>query len=1076
MGVFETPTPRTCLANTQNDFTADRERLISWIGSALTANLTYYRTRREFFHTFVLALEHTVHLRVVVCEEDFITVRQFLTSRNDAVTADARLAFDRTLFKLRAACHQLGLQHAGDDGGDHTPPGSPGGPSSSSKRKRDQFTPGVHSQSGLGLRDSETVCAEVDGLSMSSHTEATGMTTMLMEACSQVDVLGKHYVSHPKGPADGSIQNLTDYFKRPVFVGTTGTFVTGTRGVVFTRELTNSSPGSVLDYFSGGSTRLSGAYGMRYKMVFTLFVAANPFHQGIICLNWQYGANSASSAIDFNRGVYSASCTNLPHVRLDLSEGTMCQLSIPFLAEEEFHRIGKTGDTYQVLPYGTLTCNTILPIPSVSGISPPTYRLTVHLEDIELVGATTTSSTSVQVQAGKPVEKEFLSSAFPFSSGLHLAGTAVSWISRGVPALSSIAGPAAWFLGKAAGVARSFGFSKPQIQDPPVRMVPVSSAAESNVDLPSATLMVAPFASNCLRIGPDLANTDVDEMSLAYVLSQWNQIFVGSLSTSTAPGQRIYITPISPSAFWFREQPAVDGGNLSCPNTCTNGSNSLMPSGLFFWSSMFRHWKGSIRLRITFAKTKLHGGRILAAFSPQQFDLGMGAATTTIPTPVNSPFADSTIFDLRDGSSFEVEIPYNTSVPYQDFTACIGTFVMYVQDALQAPGVVANNISFMVEVCAGSDYELSNLRGVMFPASVGGSIRSQSGISSLPSNTCESVVGEIFTTAKQLIMLPKATNSIFYQVFETWKNDLNTSNVSGIVRSVSSSWAIKPWWYHPKTNLSLTVAPSTAAVSPFPAEAFCVAGNISKCYAFARGSTDVHVYAHGFLTMGTTGVPATLTEASTQVPLFKTASFVGPDAGTGNVKSVDSCSSNVPTVVAADGVPLHVRFPSYLSGARTRTHYYDGDNWANMPYVGSTNNSIPDSTALGSLTVSPSLARVTITCPVVRTDTSVQIVLRASRCAGDDAQLGHYMGPPPLALPNANLVFTSWSLDSMLPIIGGIHSGGAGAYEFLATAGTPYYLLGSTTGSNPITNPSAFKAGPLPEGLISTTATVVESV
>jgi len=62
--------------------------------------------RRELFEQFndLVFDEDQSQPLVNVNEEVFIVVRQFLTSRNDAINDDKRLSFDKAIFELRRAC------------------------------------------------------------------------------------------------------------------------------------------------------------------------------------------------------------------------------------------------------------------------------------------------------------------------------------------------------------------------------------------------------------------------------------------------------------------------------------------------------------------------------------------------------------------------------------------------------------------------------------------------------------------------------------------------------------------------------------------------------------------------------------------------------------------------------------------------------------------------------------------------------------------------------------------------------------------------------------------------------------
>lgn len=479
-------------------------------------------------------------------------------------------------------------------------------------------------------------------------------------------------------------QDLKEYFRRPTLVAT-GTMGSGSNAPYLNTPVNMGTIFST--YFPSGLSRLAGVYAVRFKMVYTLQVATTPFHQGVVCMNWQYNAGFNAYA----RQMSSATCTHIPHVRLDLAQDTMVQLHIPFMYPAE--ALPLSGTT---LNYGFIGINPIVRIGSAAAITDPTYKLYVHLEDLELYGAVPQSGTNlITLQSGrkKPVDEEFENDAYPLSSGLHAGSRVFKWIAKGVPMLSSLAGTPEWFLGKAAALARFYGYAKPQIQDPIVRMTNMSTVAECNVDIPSSTVMCAPFASSALRVDGTFSGSDVDEMSLAYVLSQPSQVCRFLFTTATATNAVLYATPVSPAAFWFRAFSTLPACNVNPPALATTGTFCFFPTNLFYFASMFRNWRGGLRFRFTFGKTKFHAGRVLVTYVPtptEELDVKDAPYTVKAVLPDTqltglNPFGYSAIFDLKDTNVFTFDVPFVSPRPWASFKESTGSLTMCVTDPLLCP-------------------------------------------------------------------------------------------------------------------------------------------------------------------------------------------------------------------------------------------------------------------------------------------------------------------------------------------------------------------------------------------------------
>lgn len=804
------------------------------------------------------------------------------------------------------------------------------------------------------LRDSADDCDNVASLAITNSPETTGVTSFVQEACEAVSVLGKHYTPSQLVAEQGEFQDLKEYFRRPRMIGNAAV-ATASRTRIFSTDVTPSVLFS--SYFLNGNSRLAGVYGVRFKLVYTLQVAATPFHQGILALAWQYGGVSGT----FDRSSTSQTITNLPHVRLDLASDTMVQLTIPFLAVNEFLPLSSS----QV--YGTVSAGIIAEIPTVAGMSAPQYTLYVHLEDLELIGAIPQATVATVLQSGKtlaPTEREFEDEAYPISSGFSALSRTVRWIAKGVPSLSSMAGPASWFLGKTAGAIRYFGYSRPLVQDPFVRMQQLQSVGENNVDVPAAGIMVGPLASNHLAVSPAFGASDVDEMALSYVLSRYCQVCYGSITTSNTSGQVVYAAKVNPLCWWFRAGTTAPYCNIPPPGAPTGNNNGFQPSDLFYWSQMFRYWRGGFKMRFTFAKTKLHGGRVLASFIPLTAGatcaIGIvgSADTPEAAAGLVQPFGYSAIFDLRDGNVFDFDIPYVSAQPWLGVFDQVGSVSLSIIDPLQASSVVSTSVSFLVEIAGAPDFELSGPVGPNYPALPEATlIMTQSGkmVSTIGTDASQYTIGEAITSVKQLIQIPHTMPGI------------NIAS-AGIITQF-----IPPWFY--KAPQAVSAPNITAPVSL----TFGFGANAAACYVFARGSTDFHAYCTN--------------PAIGKIAAW--ASFHSREYGTANLASAlpqNRPGANLSRVFAVNDVPIHVRFPAYQSVQRFLSYCLNSINLT-MTLTNAGTDTTPFPTNLFGPRFAPKVKFINF-----GTGGSNVIV---SRAAGDDASLAHYIGPPPLLLTAA---------------------------------------------------------------------------
>lgn len=802
------------------------------------------------------------------------------------------------------------------------------------------------------------MCDNIESLAIVATPETTGVTAFVQEACSQVDVLGSFHRSSKLANSQISLQSLTDYFSRP------RQFANGTIPITRSNIFSTITNWSVLSsYFPNIGDRLQGVYGVKFKIVYTLQVAATPFHQGLLALAWQYGDINGG----YNRGSQPAAITNLPHVRLDLSVDTMVQLSVPFMSPLEFIPLfPSTPLTTTVL--GAVSLCTLGGVPVVAGMNSATYKVYVHLEDMEFFGAAPYSGSFIATQGGLDLEQK----ARPFSAQVGTISSALRMVARGVPSLAGISSGVAWYTDAISGTLKSFGFSKPTVMDPMMRMMKTSTALEQNVDFPTPVSVVGPLASNTLQVDSNFGNSEVDEMALAYVLSQPSQVNYGALTSALTSGTALYTSLVSPGNMWYRAGSSVPYCNVNAPLTLKGAAaNSFLPSSLFNACSYFRSWKGDIIFRFTFIKTKMHGGRILATFTPYTFGVANEAITDTYNNstgpeivPNVQPFGQSLMMDLRDSNVFEFRVPYVSPTPFTNFNDCVGAMTLTVMDPLQVSSVVSSTVNFMVEAWGAPNFEVAIPRGVLYPTHVAGNIRTQSGVELVSASTPDVVskytIGEKINSLKQLIMIPEvAAVSI---------------GATSFYRSL-----VFPWFFQPGIP---TTSPTPVAYGP-PEHAFSYGGNISKCYAFVRGSTDLHVYSAG---------------SNTLFEFYAVPTTGGTQAASGGTL-VNASASNLPTVLSTDSASIHVRYPAYQRFARLWSSALDIYGWSFLI------NPLPSTSNTLCLPAA---------FPYMRAINNGTVnVTYLSRNAGDDAMCSMYQGPCPLYLPNAGT--TSTTYDKTVP-------------------------------------------------------------
>jgi hypothetical protein len=504
------------------------------------------------------------------------------------------------------------------------------------------------------------------------------------------------------------------------------------------------------------------------------------------------------------------------------------------------------GGFTNVLPYGIWSLNNLVNSPALPSTANPTYKVYVHLEDLELIGVTSLVDNTAILNSGyttkdavKVVRKvtkgiatadKELRKSKVISSTLGTVGKVLNVVSK-VPVIGSFAGTPAWLANTISKTAAAFGYAAPALEEAYQIKLDRQTLDPTHIDMPIASTKLSNFQSNKLQISEAMGASTEDQMSMAYVLSKPSQIFVGSVTTANIANTLVYGTKISPMSFWFK---STGNGNVPMPLSSTLSTNCLYPSNIMNLCDHFRYWRGGLTFHLEFSKTQFHAGQLLVTYIPF-VELGSPNIinnTARIPETtggLTQPNQFSMLLDLRSGFCFDFHVPFIFDTPYASVNDSTGSLSIVVVNPLLATSTqVSTSIDFIVRVSARDDFEFAVPVPPSFcPVATNiGEAFLQSGYDKMDNQaiyndfggdpiveTSANIIGEKFNSLKQLAMIP------------TWFNAAVGS--PGI-----AEYAIPHWSY--RSAFSLTTPMATTASVPLPTSH---SAKVASMYSFSNGST-----------------------------------------------------------------------------------------------------------------------------------------------------------------------------------------------------------------------------------------------
>ena len=268
-----------------------------------------------------------------------------------------------------------------------------------------------------------------------------------------------------------------------------------------------------------------------------------------------------------------------------------------------------------------------------------------------------------------------------------------------IPLLSSVAAPVSWAADVASSVASIFGYSKkPNQQDtqPVLLGVPVGFCNSDTVD---NSVVLANQRSNETQVLPGFAGSDIDEMSLKYLVSIPSYFTAVSWSTTDTAGTDLSTIQLTPTTF-FNQTSLLSAG-------VTYGYETHTP--ISFFSKFFQYYRGSFKITFKIVKTEFHSGRLAITYRPQ-------SPQNSAPSLANQTYLYREIVDLRDSNEVTLTFPYMSNTQWKNvytqtgdpiYESAYGVFFVTVVNPLVAPTGASTSVQILMEVCAADDYELA---------------------------------------------------------------------------------------------------------------------------------------------------------------------------------------------------------------------------------------------------------------------------------------------------------------------------------------------------------------------------------
>lgn len=566
-----------------------------------------------------------------------------------------------------------------------------------------------------------SISAPSDGVLSSGEPSSTtvNQTVTFHEDDSIVVKEFPRYVSIGESFKDAALEqrmhDIKDFLGRPVLCKS-GTYTsTQTPGTILQQI---PLPSSCLANASYGD-KIRGFYGFRAKMICRVQVNSQRFQQGRLLLHYL----PQTDTMHADRKACALSnlvlITQQPRVDFDLAKDTEVILEIPYVSNSLYYSLADGS-----FDFGTFYLTVYASLYSGSGATNCSYSIWCHFEDVELqYPAVSQSGIKILKARGKGAQQVSVTDAELKNEGLGPISSVMSRMSNAasvlaeVPLITAFAAPTSWALGVMGRAADALGFSKPTNAAADEKRSLVTFSHMNNVNSVDNSVKMSLRSDNAVAQLPGFAGTDIDEMSIPYLVSIPSWIITKSWSTNDVVGTLVYTLPLNTYGNGYGQNPTIAGTAYQMYSYPVYG----------FLANNFQLWRGSITMTLKIVRTEFHSGRLLIAFFP-----GKNLTNGTNTNFANAQYVYREVLDLRTSNEVSITFPYTALTPYLDAGDSYGLVQVFVLNPLVAPATISTTCDVLVELSGAPDFEFAAPRN----GSIGPVVyRPQSGIVANASTT-----------------------------------------------------------------------------------------------------------------------------------------------------------------------------------------------------------------------------------------------------------------------------------------------------------------------------------------------------
>lgn len=412
---------------------------------------------------------------------------------------------------------------------------------------------------------------------------------------------------------------LSEFFARPVVIGTL-TWIPS--GVALG---TSINPWNLFFTNSRVANRINNYYLMTAKLCVKIVINASPFYYGRLMVDYHPMPGYQNV---FTEGYTSTAAKILasqrPRCFINPTSSLPLEMCLPFV----WHRDAVTITGSEISSLGTLGFRELAPLKHANGSTQPvTITVMAWAEDVKLAAPTINNASGLVAQSS--MEKPG-----PVQSSAERIRSTASYLSH-VPSIGPMATATAGVASAVGSLAKTFGWSKPAIDEP--------------------------LTGVNLRTVSDLAPADCGDNVSKLTLESKAQVTVDPRIIGLEVDDELVVTSIAARDTWISQAAWTDtnvaGDHLMTiavrPDIYHNSSGSNIYPACALPTLFTKYWRGTMRYKFVVCASEHHAGRLKVVWDPY-----IASATPEMN------IQRTVIIDISETKEFEVDVEWGQPLTY----------------------------------------------------------------------------------------------------------------------------------------------------------------------------------------------------------------------------------------------------------------------------------------------------------------------------------------------------------------------------------------------------------------------------